>query len=145
MRKVRSRLTDGSTTILMMCGVSLFVGLCAFVLLTHHIVPQYGYSVRPAASNFAMQQYNRDNTLIVSVAAGETPRIYVGSRKIDGGLSAFAAMLDQWKKNNEAKGCVGGVVLVADSAVAFGTVQQMTEKVLERGMSCSYAAAPACN
>ena len=142
MRKVRSGLTSGGASILVLTGANLFVLLCVCVLLTNHLVPRYGCRVSPADSHFVMGRYDRDTAHIVSVAAGDSPRIYDGSRMVKGGLTGFGDLLDSWAAATDSPKRVN-VVLVLDKAVASGTVQQITDMVLTRGFTCSYAAVPA--
>lgn len=142
MRKVRSGLTNGGASILVLTGANLFVLLCVCVLLTNHLVPRFGSRVSPAESHFVMGRYDRDTAHIVSVAAGDEPRIYNGSLMVQGGMSGFASLLDSWAADADSPKRVN-VVLVFDKAVSSGTVQQITDMVLSRGFSCSHAAVPA--
>ncbi|MBQ2813477.1 MAG: hypothetical protein IJE66_00535 [Akkermansia sp.] len=142
MRKVRSGLTNGGASILVLTGANLFVLLCVCVLLTNHLVPRYGCRVSPAESHFVMGRYDRDTAHIVSVAAGDEPRIYDGSMLVQEGVPGFAALLDDWAAATDIPKRVN-VVLVFDKAVSSGTVQKLTDMVLTRGFSCSHAAVPA--
>lgn len=144
MRRVRSTLRDGGAPILLIAGVNLFLVLCLCVLLTNHLVPRYGVTVRPAESHFVMDGYDRSLVHIVSVAPGDEPRIYVGSELLPGGISAFRLQLDEWKKQAKNPSEVT-VVLVVDEAVSAGAVQQLTDMVLCCGFVCSYSAVPALN
>ena len=141
MRKVRSRLTSGGGSILVLTGANLFILLCVCVLLTNHLVPRYGCRVNPSESHFVMGNYDREHSRIISVAAGDTPRIYDGSMLVEGGVPGLGARLEEWQRG------VGGnrlrIVLVPDKAVSTGTLQQITDMILSCGFTCSYAAVPA--
>ncbi len=141
MRKVRSRLTGGGGSILVLTGANLFILLCVCVLLTNHLVPRYGCRVNPSESHFVMENYDRDQSRIISVAAGDAPRIYDGSMLVEGGIPGFGARLEEWKR--EAGGNRLHIVLVPDKAVSTGTLQQITDMILSCGFTCSYAAVPA--
>lgn len=139
MRRIRSRLNDSGAAALTVCGVSLMLALCCCVLLTNHLVPRYGARVRPGASRFIMGAYDRSQSHIVSIAAGETPRIYVGSELVPEGINGVEPLLDAWKGNSPSRVMV---VLMPDCAVSSGTVQQIVEMVMRRGMNCSIGAIP---
>lgn len=140
MRKVRSRLTSDGGSILVLTGANLFILLCVCVLLTNHLVPRYGCRVNPSESHFVMGNYDRAHSRIISVAAGDAPRIYDGSMLVEGGIPGLSARLEEWKRE------VGGkrlhIVLVPDKAVSTGTLQQITDMILSCGFTCSYAAVP---
>ncbi len=141
MRKVRSRLTGGGGSILILAGANLFILLCVCVLLTNHLVPRYGCRVNPTESHFVMGTYNRDTTYIVTIAAGDSPRIYEGSLLIEGGIAGFSSRLEEWSRIAGVNGKIH-VVLVPDKAVSSGTLQQITDMILNCGFTCSYAAVP---
>lgn len=140
MRRVRSTLKESGFPILVVAAVNLFLVLCVCVLLSNHLVPRFGYTVQPQESRFVIGSYNRDYTHIVSVAPGDTPRIYVGAELVRGGYDGFAGYLDKWKIANPSR---VSVILVMDKAVSAGVAQRLTDMILSRGYSCSYAAVPA--
>lgn len=139
MRRIRSRLNDSGAAALAVSGVSLVLALCCSVLLVNHFVPCYGARVRPGTSRFIMGSYDRSQSHIVSIAAGETPRIYVGSELVPEGIRGLEPLLDAWKGNTPSRVMV---VLMPDCAVSSGTVQQVVEMVMRRGMNCSIGAIP---
>lgn len=141
MRKVRSRLTSGGGSILILMGANLFILLCVCVLLTNHLVPRYGCRVNPSESHFVMGNYDREHSRIISVAAGDATRIYDGSMLVEGGIHGLGVRLEEWKR--EAGGKRLHIVLVPDKAVSTGTLQQITDMILSSGFTCSYAAVPA--
>lgn len=144
MRKIRSRLKNGGTPIMLVCFASLFLVICICVLLTNHLHPRYGFRVNPASTQFTMGTYHRENSHIVSVAAGDVPRLYNGSKIIPDGMNGFDAFLDDLKQQSTSASAVT-IILVVDSAVAAGTVQQLTDQILAHGFNCSYAGVPALN
>lgn len=139
MRRIRSRLKDMGSTALVLCGISLLLALCCCVLLTHHVAPRYGVRIRPAASHFTMGAYDRTQTHILSVSAGDEPRLYDGSERIAGDMQGVDAVLARWAGETPSRVTV---VLVADSAVTAGTLQQLTDMVLRHGMNCNLGAVP---
>lgn len=141
MRKVRSRLKNGGASLMVVSAAALFLALCVCILLTNHVVPRYGLRVRPAESHFVMGAYDRDNTRIVSVAAGKEPRVYLESRLVSGGIQGFKTMLADWAKV-EKKPAKITVVLVVDRAVPSGVVQELTDAILLHGFNCCYSGVP---
>lgn len=135
-----SRLTDGGPAIVVAAGVSLFLVLCLMVLLTNHIVPSYGLRVRPAESHFVMGSYDRDLGHVVSVAPGDTPRIFVESRALEGGVAEFEQCLDSWDCPTPSR---VRVLLVVDRAVPAGTMTELADMVLAHGFTCGFAGVPA--
>lgn len=142
MRKVRSRLTGGGGSILVLTGANLFILMCVCVLLTNHLVPRYGCRVNPSETHFVMGSYDRDASHVVTIAAGDSPRIYDGSLLIDGGIAGFGSRLEEWKRESGENPHLH-IVLVPDRAVSSGTLQQITDMILSCGFTCSYAAVPA--
>lgn len=142
MRKVRSGLSGGGGSILVLIGANLFILMCVCVFLTNHLVPRYGCRVNPAESHFVMGDYARDKSRIVSISAGDEPRIYDGSLLVEGGVAGLASRLEEWKQEASSSQKLH-VVLVPDKAVSIGTLQQITDMVLSCGFTCSYAAVPA--
>ena len=140
MRRVRSTLKEGGFPILVVAAVNLFLVLCVCVLLSNHLGPHYGYTVQSQESHFVMGSYNRDYAHIVSVAPGDSPRIYVGSELVRGGYEGFEKYLDEWKDSNPSR---VSVILVLDKAVSSGVSMRLTDMILSRGYTCSYAAVPA--
>lgn len=141
MRRIRSQLNHSGASALVVSGCLLLLVMCACVMLTNHMVPNYGVRVRPADSHFAIGEYDRAAAHIVTILPGNEPTIYVESNILPGGMTAFAGQLDAWAAENKAAKVT--VILVIDEAVAAGTVQRLTDMVLLRGMECSIAGTPA--
>lgn len=141
MRKVRSRLQNGGASLMVVAAAALFLSLCVCILLTNHVVPRYGLRVRPAESHFVMGAYDRGNTRIVSVAAGEEPRVYLESRLIPGGIQGFKSLLTEWAGKEKKPGKIT-VVLVVDRAVPSGVVQELTDAILMHEFNCCYSGVP---
>lgn len=127
------------STALVLCGISLLLVLCCCVLLTHHVAPRYGVRVRPAASHFTMGGYDRSQTHILSISAGDEPRLYDGSVRVAGDMLGVEPLLARWAGETPSRVTV---VLVADSAVTAGVLQQLTDMVLSHGMNCNIGAVP---
>lgn len=141
MRRVRSQLNHSGASALVVSGCLMLMALCACLMMTNHLVPNYGVRVRPADSHFSIGEYDRTAARIVTILPGDEPTLYVESNLLPGGMSAFAELLDEWAKNNNAAKVT--VILVIDEAVAAGTVQRLTDMVLTRGMDCCIAGTPA--
>lgn len=139
MRRIRSRLNDNGTSALVVSAVALILALGSCVLLTYHVGPRYGVRVRPESSHFVMGAYDRSQTHIISVAAGDAPRLYVGAELVAGGMDGIDEHLTRWDCENPARVTV---VLVADSAVSAGTMQKLADKVLCHGFNCCLGAVP---
>lgn len=125
---------------MLVSGVLLLLVLCACVLLTNHLVPEYGLLVRPADSHFTMGMYDRSQSHLVTVLPGDEPRLYIDSAPVEGGMSAFPALLDSWANATPSQVMV---IFVVDEAVTAGVVQRLTDMVLQHGYSCSMAGTPA--
>lgn len=139
MRRIRSRLNDTGSSALVVCAVALILALAVCVLLTYHVGPRYGVRVRPEASHFVMGAYDRSQTHIVSIAAGDEPRLYVGAEQVPGGMAGLEDQLCRWDCDTPARVTV---VLVADTAVAAGTLQKLADMVLSHGFNCCLGAVP---
>lgn len=139
MRRIRSRLTDNGSSALVVSAVALILAMGSCVLLTYHVGPRYGVRVRPESSHFVMGGYDRSQTHIISVAAGDEPRLYVGAEQVPGGMAGIEEQLKLWDCENPARVTV---VLVADRAVAAGTLQKLADMVLCHGFNCCLGAVP---
>lgn len=140
MRRVRSSLKEGGFPILVVAGVNLFLLLCTCVLLSNHLGPRFGFTVQPQESHFRIGSYDRNNTHIVSVAAGDSPRIYVGADLVRGGFEGFEQQLAAWDCPAPSR---VSVILVLDKAVPSGVAHRLTDMILSHGFTCSYAGVPA--
>lgn len=140
MRNIRSHLSHSGASPFYVSGALLLLVLCACVLLTNHAVPTFGVRVRPADSHFVIGGYDRSLSHIVTVLPGDTPRLYVSSLPVQGGLEGFAACLDSWKGDAPSR---VSVILVVDEAVTAGLIQRLTDMILSRGFNCSFAGTPA--
>lgn len=143
MRRVRSQLNHSGASALVVSGCLMLMALCACLMMTNHLVPNYGVRVRPADSHFAIGEYDRNTAHIVTVLPGDEPTLYEESKPLPGGLPAFARRLEAWSA--EKKTSRGTVIFVIDEAVSAGTVQRLTDMVLSHGMECCVAGTPAVN
>ena len=133
------KLPDRGPVIVIVAVLSLLLVLCVLVLLPNHIVPRYGMLARPSESHFVMGAYDRATGHVVSVAPGDTPRVYVESKEIPGGLQGFEECLRQWDCDTPSR---VRVLLVVDAAVPAGVMQQLTDMVLSHGFSCGFSGIP---
>lgn len=142
MRLPHDSLPDRGPVIVIVACVGLFLVLCLTVLLPNHIVPRFGMRVRPAESHFVMGSYDRDAGHVVSVAPGDTPRVYVESEEVPGGVKGFEAYLKKWDCDTPSR---VRVTLVVDAAVPAGTMQELADMVMRHKFTCSFAGLPANN
>ena len=142
MRIRHNSLPDRGPAIVIVAVVLLFLVLCILVLLPNHIVPRYGMLARPSESHFVMGSYDRATGHVVSVALGAngSPRVFVESKEIPGGLQGFEACLSQWDCDTPSR---VRVLLVVDAAVPSGILQQLTDMALSHGFSCGFSGIPA--
>lgn len=140
MKRVRSGLNDSGFPIVVIAGVNLFLLLCLCVLLSNHRMPRYGAGVRPAESHFIMGRQDRAHTHLLTVLPGETPRVFLEDREIEGGLNGVESVLAGWDCASPSR---VSVVLVCDEAAPAGALQKLADMVLCHGFSCSFAGRPA--
>ncbi len=143
MKRFRStRLGSGGPVILVVAGINLFLLLCMCVLLGTHLLPRYGVNVRPAASHYVMSAYDRDQTHLITVAAGMPPCYYMEGKLIPEGLEGVETQLRSWDCASPARVIV---LIVADAAVPAGDVQRLADRVLLHGFTCMLAGRPDLN
>lgn len=133
MRRARSQLKTGGFAIIILAGVNLFVLLCMCVLLTGYRAPVFGLNVHPADTRFIIGAYDRDNTHIITVTPGDTPRYFLRNREIPNGAEGLDAELAAWKTNSTTPVTV---IIVCDEAASAGALQQVADKVLAHGHHC---------
>ncbi len=143
MRRVRSTLGSPGYPILIAAGVNLFLLLCFCVWLQVHRMPRFGVNVYPEASHFVMESYNRDNLHVVTISAGEIPRVYAEGVEITGGMKGLPAQLDTWAKGMSTRPSNMTIILECDPAASAGVLQKAIDLVLQRKFTCSVAGRPA--
>lgn len=136
------RLPDRGPVIVIAAVMSLFLVLCIMVMLPNHIVPRFGVLARPSESHFVMGSYDRSTGHVVTVAPGpgDTPRVFVESKEVPGGLKGFEDCLREWDCETPSR---VRVLLVVDAAVPAGVLQRLTDMVLSHGFSCGFSGIPA--
>ncbi len=137
MKRIPVKLGSGGPTILVVAGINLFLLLCMCVLLATHLLPRYGFNVRPAASHFVMSSYDRNQTHLITITSGMPPSYYLEGKMIAGGLNGVEQQLSSWDCVSPARVVV---LLVADEAVPSGDVQRLADRVLMHGFTCMVAA-----
>ena len=140
MRRIRSNLKGSGFAMIILAGVNLFVLLCMCLLLTSYRAPRHGLNVRPAASHFVLDAYDRSHSHIITVTPGNPPRFYLEDHEIANGLAGVDAELDAWKAKTSAQVTI---IIVCDEAVSVGAVQQLADKVLSHGFTCAFFGRPA--
>lgn len=141
MRRVSSRLSDNGSSVLVVAGVLLMLALCVCVLLPHPLTPEYGLRVRPEGSSFAIGAYDRANTHIISVTAGNPPMVFDGSEQLPDGMRGLAARMQEWRSSTDTPDGIT-VVFVVDKAVSVGTIQRLSDMTLKAGFRCCFANIP---
>lgn len=142
MRRVRSTLGSPGYPILIAAGVNLFLLLCFCVWLQVHRLPRFGVNVYPEASHFAMDSYNRNNLHIITITAGEAPRVYAEGVQLKDGLNSLPATLDAWAAGMTTRRDNMTIILECDPATSAGVLQKAIDMVLQRKFTCSIAGRP---
>ncbi len=139
MKRNRLTLSDGGWPIIVIASINLLLVLCIIFVLNNHTSPHFGMNVRMAESSFIMSNINRQATQVLTVAAGDTPRFYLGSKQING---TWAALEQELKTLREEQPNQTNIVLVADECVTVGTLQRMMDLMMTLGFNCTIAARP---
>lgn len=139
MRRINSTLRDAGFPIVVSAAANLVLLLCACVLFSNHLAPDYGVRVRPAATHFVMGSYDRSNMRIITIMPGEEPRFYIDSRLIQNGYFGVEQVLKEWDRPNPSQLTV---ILNADEAVPHGVLQRLTDMVLDHGFTCTFSGRP---
>ncbi len=142
MRRIRSSLNGTGFAIVILAGVNLFVLLCVCVLLTGYRAPRFGVNIRPAASHFSIERFDRSLSHIITVMPGETPRYYVGDSEILNGLQGIKELLSEWRETTNRPETIT-VIIACDAAVSVGTVQTLTDLIMQAGLTCAFYGRPA--
>ena len=143
MRRVRCTLGSPGYPILITAGVNLFLLLCFCVWLQVHSLPRFGVNVYPEASHFAMESYNRNNLHIVTITAGEEPRVYTDGVQVEGGLKGLPTLLDAWAAGMTTRRDNMTIIIECDPAASAGVLQRSVDMVLQRKFTCSVSGSPA--
>ena len=142
MRRVRSNLNDSGFAIVILAGANLFVLLCLCVLLTSYRSPRFGVSIRPAASHFSIERFDRSLSHIITITPGETSRYYAGDEEIPDGLLGVKHLLEKWKEAPVRPDSIT-VIIACDEAVSVGTVQKLADMIMQQGFTCAFYGCPA--
>jgi biopolymer transport protein ExbD len=107
--------------------------LIFFLLLSSNFILQPGISVSMPFSRFALGP--QINQQIISITGGATPAIYFRDQKIT--LAQLGPLLDAAKREGQS------IIIKADRLTPYETVMEVTNAVLEHGItSVALAAAP---
>jgi biopolymer transport protein ExbD len=107
--------------------------LIFFLLLSSNFILQPGISVSMPFSRFALGP--QTNQQIISITGGTTPAIYFRDQKIT--LAQLGPLLDAAKREGQS------IIIKADRLTPYETVIEVTDAVLEHGItSVALAAAP---
>lgn len=139
MKRTHLTLSDGGWPIVVMAVVNMLLVLCIIFMLRNHISPYFGMNVKMASSSFVMGSLNRDDTRVLTIAAGDSPRFYFGAKYVakhwDGLESELKAFAQE--SHNQIT-----IVIVADESVTVGTLQRTVDLILALGYNCTVAARP---
>ncbi len=139
MKRDRLTLSDGGWPLIVIAVINLMLVLCIIFVLQNHQSPHFGMNVRMAASSFVMGGMNRQEAQVLTVAAGDTPRFFMGSKPIKGSWSALNKELQVLRDEQPDR---TNIIIVADESVTIGTLQRLMDEVLSAGFNCSVAARP---
>jgi biopolymer transport protein ExbD len=107
--------------------------LIFFLLLSSNFILQPGISVSMPFSRFALGP--QVNQQIISITGGTAPAIYFRDQKIT--LAQLGPLLDAARREGQS------IIIKADRLTPYETVMQVTNAVLEHGItSVALAAAP---
>jgi biopolymer transport protein ExbD len=107
--------------------------LIFFLLLSSNFILQPGISVSMPFSRFALGP--QINQQIISITGGATPAIYFRDQKIT--LAQLGPLLDAARREGQS------IIIKADRLTPYETVMEVTNAVLEHGItSVALAAAP---
>jgi biopolymer transport protein ExbD len=107
--------------------------LIFFLLLSSNFILQPGISVSMPFSHFALGP--QINQQIISITSGADPAIYFRDQKIT--LAQLGPLLDAARREGQS------IIIKADRLTAYETVIEVTNTVLEHGItSVALAAAP---
>jgi biopolymer transport protein ExbD len=107
--------------------------LIFFLLLSSSFILQPGISVSMPFSRFALNP--QINQQIISITGGTTPAIYFRDQKIT--LAQLGPLLDTARRESQS------IIIKADRSTSYETVIEVTNAVLEHGItSVALAAAP---
>ena len=107
--------------------------LIFFLLLSSNFILQPGISVSMPFSRFALGP--QINQQIISITGGSAPAIYFRDQKIT--LAQLGPLLDVARREGQS------IIIKADRLTSYETVMEVTNAVLEHGItSVALAAAP---
>lgn len=145
MRRVRSTLGSPGYPIVIAAGANIFLLFCFLVWAPVHKLPRFGVNVYPPESHFVMDSYNRDNLHIITVTAGESPRIYAEGALLPHGFDSLGEKLDAWAAQAPSRKNAVTILIECDAAVSAGTQQRIIDMVLQRQFTCSLVGRPYTN
>lgn len=139
MKKAHLSLKDGGWPLIVIAGINLMLVLCIIFVLRNHISPHFGVNVRMMSSHYVMGMVDREQSLILTITAGDEPSYYLGNKKVEGGRKELNKTLEALNAEDEARHTI---IIVADEAVSVGNLQAVTDIILAHGYTCTLAARP---
>lgn len=116
--------------------LNLFALLLLFQVLGPSFMLQSGVAVEMPPSRFQMERF--ENPLVITVATGETPAVFVGHERVS--LDQLGRRLDEERQASEAGARIA--VLRIDSMVPAAVERQVAELALARGFRVALAGKP---
>ena len=139
MQRVHSQLKESGYPLVAAVALNLILLLVVIFVMRLHAQPRYGVDGTPAQSSYLMGQYDRSNTILITIALGDEPRFYMHSQEVEGGLRGVEEKLQAWEGSNQRR---ASVIIMQDECVPIGVTQKLINIVLECGFTCSLAARP---
>jgi biopolymer transport protein ExbD len=129
-----SRTTNYNFGWLLLIGlVDLAFLLAFFLLLSSNFILQQGISISMPFSRFTLGP--QSNQQIISITGGAVPAIYFQDQRVT--MEQLGPLLDAAKRKDQS------IIIKADRSASYETVAEVTNNVLEHGItSVSLAAAP---
>jgi biopolymer transport protein ExbD len=129
-----SRTTNYNFGWLLLIGlVDLAFLLAFFLLLSSNFILQQGISISMPFSRFTLGP--QSNQQIISITGGAVPAIYFQDQRVT--MEQLGPLLDAAKRKDQS------IIIKADRSASYETVAEVTNSVLEHGItSVALAATP---
>ena len=129
-----SRTTNYNFGWLLLIGlVDLAFLLAFFLLLSSNFILQQGISISMPFSRFSLGP--QSNQQIISITGGAVPAIYFQDQRVT--MERLGPLLDAAKRKDQS------IIIKADRSASYETVAEVTNAVLEHGItSVALAATP---
>ncbi len=140
MHRVKSTLPDSGFPIIIIAWANILLLLCVCILLNNHLIPQFGFDISQSESHFNISRVDRTQTHVISIAAGDQPRLFLDMQELP---HSWDEIREELKKLSDDKPALTHIVIMQDEAVSIGTTQRLVDQILSLGYRCSLSACPA--